>query len=168
MVKIMRMCLLIGLFIILGVVLPAAAVTCTLTANPESVDVPVGGSNTSTITINCDHFTVCFEVSEQDGSVDNISAKLEGPCQSGTCSTNIGDEGCINYGNASEGEYDYTLTIYADEDATVGSGYTILVTGGSNFFNMDVDIIGGTIVPELLTAALVGAGLVAVIFLRRE
>lgn len=144
--------------------------------DPAYVEVLVGGQNNSTIivTVGPGGYRVGFDVAS--ASKDAVSALLSGPYDEnsnpleGFDSTSIGDEGNLTLLTLSGGTYYYVLTIVTDEGVTVGRDYTISVyvygteRGEEEVrFNIDIDVIAGTVIPEPFTAVLVGIGLLVLL-----
>ena len=145
----------------------------TITLNPATVNVPIGEYNQSIINVTVDssgNYTLYFQVGSS--SKDIVSANLSGPYTTypdpwAITSTSFADSGSVSWSAPSEGTYYFVLNITTDPNANVGQCYAIATVAIDNG-RIAIDVVQGTVVPELITPVLVGVGLALLILWKRR
>jgi len=148
-----------------------------ITANPTNIVVPVGGTTSVTATVSDSAATGSYSISVNTQN-PAISASISGPYLDPTFTTSIpgvttttpfGKIESINWNGQAGTTYYFKVTFTA---STPGQTFTAVLTAGTTSSSTPLSILGvsvsGTVTPELLTLALVGAGAVAVVLLRRR
>ena len=164
----------LGVLLFMGV----GSATLLLNANPTYVTVPAGGSNYTTIsivdTLNTSHMAVSYNINNP-----NVTGSLAGPYLDSaftisipgvTTSTAFSTIGQISWTGTAGTTYYFKLTFTSTQAGqsfqTAVSGASVTTTP-SVTINLAGTVVSGSVVPELITAILVGAGLVSVALWRR-
>lgn len=164
----------LGVLLFMGV----GSATFVLNANPIYVKVPAGGSNYTTISIedtaNNSYMAVYYNINNP-----NVTGSLAGPyldsnftvSTPATKSTAFSTTGQINWTGTAGTVYYFKLTFTSTQAGqtfqTAVTGASVNVTPVSITINLAGTVVSGSVVPELITAILVGAGLVSVVLWRR-
>lgn len=149
-----------------------------MSVDPDSQDIPIGGYAEYTITIDCtdsdtdDHQLNITFYNDTDKS---LTHKLNGTLTSTDVSPSLNYEGPskISYDWTADaaGSYEFTLNLTINKSATVEVGEEFAIQakdyGESQWFEAGATAYV-TAVPEMLTAVLVGAGVVSMILWRRN
>lgn len=164
----------LGVLLFIGV----GSATLVLNATPKYVYVPAGGSNYTTIsivdTVYSSYMAVYYNINNP-----NVTGSLAGPYLDSaftqsipgvTKTTLFGTTGQINWTGTAGTTYYFKLTFTSTQAGqsfqTAVSGASVTITP-SVTINLAGTVVSGSVVPELITAILVGAGLVSVILWRR-
>jgi len=164
----------LGVILIFFCLVGIAAADCSFYITvPDEVQVPIGGSSTVEMkvkTLDCDSETlqVCYRVDQIDE--DKVDARLFGTCTDdySVClnSTDWSDGDCLELETPSDGDHYYKLEVKDTAGEQTSAQMGIIV--GTTLYNIKLRVIDLLIVPELITAALVGAGLVSIILWNRK
>ena len=158
-----------------------------INVNPDPLKIKPNGINCTNLTINVNIpyvYRINFKIDTQ--SKEHLDAKLEGPFdKSGNYLSNLiiyngstdwADEGYIDWGATTQGNYTFKLCFKASpslqQDITLtaisSTGPVITLWGKNVMIETDTEAINITPVPELTTATLFGIGLIAVAIVGRK
>ena len=170
----------VGIVIVILAALVAvvgAANAVTLVSTPTSVVIPVGGYATTTVSMS-DTASGTY-ILKVNTTTPNVLVSIDGPyldpaftkpITGATTVTPYGELEEVTWAGTANTQY-YFRVVYTSNvpNVNVAAGITgVVVNFASSTINVNVITSYLSVTPELLTLALVGAGAVAVVLLRRR
>ena len=170
----------INFFLFVGILLLSFSMIASaenLVVNPQEQDIPIGGSGTYTITITCSshdnlnqvHYLRVSAYDENGYYTDKLTVEVT------STEVDVDEDGSgtgfwvYTWTPTAEGDYHFTMTVSILQDGVeVGDEFELEVEDEiAHGITKALATAYSTAVPELLTAALVGVGLVSVGLFRR-
>ncbi len=173
--------------ILLGVFLFAGTAQGTIIVTPDSQEVLIGGNGTYNVTIGCTqpfeynighNLTIMFQNASTGAPTDKLKGNITYADSSPEIELQQTDDWtpsqpAYSWNPPQKGEYNFTLTVEVNETAgsvQAGESFGIRISDNTASTNSEDNVltVDAVTVPELNTAALIGIGLMSLVFWHRR